>query len=120
MCGSTCLVQASFFLFAGDEDQALNGNYFNWTTLFGSNTGNLSNDGAVAYLVKFSPPPLPGRSLVGSDEAELVRNFNRSLRLNANALTRESEGERQKRLLAEKQERAARRFEVSKTRCDIR
>jgi len=105
---------SKYFLFAGTKDEALAGKYMNWMTLFNSTTGNLSNDGAVAYTVRNYPPPLPGRSAEQNDIEPLLLNFNRSLRLNAQQLSRESALERQNRLTKEQEARSLVKLAVSK------
>lgn len=78
-----------YYVFAGDEDQALNGDYFNWTTLFGDSTF-LPTAGSVLYFIRNIPsgPPLPGRSAPPDNEV-LTVNIGRSNRLNLAASARE-------------------------------
>lgn len=92
----------SYYLFAGSEDQAINGNYFNWATLFGLDAPlELQMVGAVAYFINDSADvPLPGRRMLTEDElGPLTINFQNELRLKASSLARESVSERQTRLI---------------------
>jgi len=97
-----------FYLFAGTKDEAINGNFFNWQTIFGEQP-DLPQDGAVAYYERSdSAPPLPGRSLPPEVTVDqLTTNLNRSLRLNAIALARESAVDTESRMIAARAARSA-------------